>query len=52
MLLWNPKVKFDESGEAHVAITSSDLPGYYVVVVEGIDGNGNVCSVRDYFDVH
>ncbi len=51
VLLWDPNVRLDGNGEVAVAITASDVPGRYVVVVQGMDLEGNRCSTKVYFEV-
>lgn len=52
VLLWVPAVRWDHIGKAQLAITTSDLKGSFVVVVQGIDEQGNRGSVMGYFDVN
>lgn len=51
VLLWKPTLVFDKSQTATVKFTTSDVPGDYVVVVEGLDKQGNVGSMVKYFTV-
>lgn len=39
---WNPHVTTDEAGKATFSFYNTDEPGEYRVVMEGIDGNGNL----------
>lgn len=42
-LYWNPIVKTDSEGVAHVSFYNSDQAGEVMIVVEGIDANGKLC---------
>ena len=51
VLLWEPDLKTTASGESRLVITTSDLSGEYIVVVEGLDEQGNVGSCITPFTV-
>ncbi len=40
LLYWSPDVKTDEKGKGSLSFYSSDLPGRYTVIVQGISENG------------
>ncbi|MBD0332639.1 MAG: hypothetical protein ICV66_08285 [Chitinophagaceae bacterium] len=40
LLFWKPDVKTDEMGKAGISFYTSDLPGKYAVIVQGIDATG------------
>ncbi|RZJ79484.1 MAG: hypothetical protein EOO47_10675 [Flavobacterium sp.] len=41
-LYWNPNVVFDKDGKAKVDFFTSDVPGNYIGIVNGIDDNGSL----------
>jgi hypothetical protein len=41
LLTWLPDVKITGSGTTPISFYTSDLPGTYAVVVEGLDAAGN-----------
>jgi hypothetical protein len=41
-IYWNPNLVTDEKGKASVEYFNSDTKGTYRVVIEGIDGDGNL----------
>jgi len=41
-IYWNPDIITDANGKASFQFTNAATPGTYCVVVEGIDGNGNI----------
>ena len=41
-ICWKPEIITDKEGHASFSFYNPDLPGNYRVVVEGIDGNGNL----------
>jgi hypothetical protein len=40
LLYWSPQIKTDGEGKDHFSFYTSDLPGKYVIVVQGITDNG------------
>lgn len=50
-VLWNPDVKWDESGNATVEYFNADGNGKYKVVVEGMDANGKIGRTVYYYNV-
>ena len=50
-LYWNPLVKTNAAGEAVLDFLTSDLPGKYLIVVNGISGSGEKVYVRKSFIV-
>jgi len=40
LLHWEPGISTDESGHYQLEFYTSDVPGKYAIVVEGLDGNG------------
>jgi hypothetical protein len=40
LLYWSPSIKTDASGKGKLSFYTSDLPGKYAVVVQGITANG------------
>jgi hypothetical protein len=51
LLLWSPNVTTDASGKAQIQFTTSDQPGRYRVVIQGMTGNGTAGSGTMSFDV-
>lgn len=41
-IYWNPALKIDSQGRANIEFYASDLPAAYHVVIEGVDGNGQL----------
>ncbi|RFZ94645.1 hypothetical protein D0C36_03630 [Mucilaginibacter conchicola] len=41
-IYWNPNILTDAQGKASVSFFNADTPGNYLVIMEGIDGNGNI----------
>lgn len=50
LLYWNPELK-TINGRVNLRFFSSDLPGKYVVFVEGITNDGKICIGRSEFQV-
>ncbi|HCE57678.1 MAG TPA: hypothetical protein DER09_07645, partial [Prolixibacteraceae bacterium] len=50
LLYWNNSVT-TKNGEAEIHFLSSDLPGIYHVIVEGISNNGKICVGSCVFKV-
>ena len=51
LLHWSPEIKTDEHGKQSISFYTSDLPGKYAVVVEGITPDGLCGSSVLTFDV-
>lgn len=51
LLYWSPDIKTDEEGSSALDFYTSDRPGRYAVVVQGINSNGNAGSKVVYFTV-
>ena len=51
VLYWAPQLATDERGRGGVSFYSSDLPGRYVVVVEGLTADGKMGSGFAEFEV-
>ena len=51
LLYWSPDIKTDENGSKQVNFYTSDRPGKYAVVVQGINSNGIAGSKIIYFTV-
>ncbi|MFD0750388.1 hypothetical protein ACFQZS_09565 [Mucilaginibacter calamicampi] len=51
VLYWAPDVNTDATGKANVSFYTSDKPGKYIAVIQGIDRNGLVGSYKLKFDV-
>ncbi len=51
LLYWAPNVAIDDTGKRQLQFYSSDLPGKYAVVVQGIAADGNAGSATYTFDV-
>jgi uncharacterized protein YfaS (alpha-2-macroglobulin family) len=51
LLYWAPDLKTDASGKQALSFYSSDLPGRYAIIVQGISSDGRSGSKVSYFDV-
>lgn len=51
VLLWSPEVKADAHGNYDLQFFTSDIPGNYVVVVQGMDDQGKAGSTVITFSV-
>lgn len=51
LLCWNPAVQIGGKGMATQQFFSSDIPGKYVIVVEGISNKGQALSSTSFFEV-
>jgi hypothetical protein len=50
-LYWNPSVKTDKNGKVEIQFWTSDLPGNYVINIQGISGTGEKVSLLKSFKV-
>jgi len=50
-LYWNPSVKTGINGEAEIEFWTSDLPGTYIINIQGISGTGEKVSLYKSFMV-
>jgi hypothetical protein len=50
-LLWKPQLDFGKGEKAVVEFYTSDQKGHYMVVVEGLDNEGNAAAARFPFEV-
>lgn len=50
-LYWNPSVKSDKNGEIELSFWTSDLPGTYVIAIQGISVSGEIISLHKTFRV-
>jgi hypothetical protein len=50
-LYWNPSVKTGINGEAEIEFWASDLPGSYVIDIQGISETGQKVSLQKSFTV-
>jgi hypothetical protein len=51
LLQWSPDITTNENGESQINFYTSDRPGKYVVVVQGINSNGVAGSKVAFFTV-
>ncbi len=51
LLYWTPDIKTDAQGKGKLSFYTSDLPGKYAVVVQGITDEGESGSRVIYFSV-
>ena len=51
LLYWSPNIKTNEQGKKDLNFYTSDLPGHYAVVIQGITADGMAGSTILYFDV-
>lgn len=52
LLYWNPSVKTNENGKKEVSFYTSDIPGQYAVVLQGITAGGKAGSKTIFFRVN
>ena len=52
LLYWNPSLEIDSSSTKEIDFFSSDVPGQYRIVVEGITKSGQVIHSSSYFQVN
>jgi hypothetical protein len=50
-LYWNPSVKTDVNGKAEIQFWTSDLPGNYIINIEGISRTGEKIKLHKTFKV-
>ena len=50
-LFWSPEINTDESGKQITHFYTSDLPGKYVIVVQGLSAGGLIGSHTVFFEV-
>jgi hypothetical protein len=50
-LYWAPELKSDVKGKTQFSFYTSDVPGKYVMVTEGLSAKGQAGSQIRYFDV-
>jgi hypothetical protein len=50
-LYWNPSVQTDSDGKAEIEFWTSDLPGIYNIIIQGIAGTGEKISLFKSFTV-
>ena len=51
LLNWTPEIKTNENGSASVEFYTSDLPGNYAVIIQGLTEDGKTGSNIFHFDV-
>ncbi len=51
VLFWNPDVKTNSNGKGAISFYTGDIPGRYVVVLQGLASNGNAGNYSTTFDV-
>lgn len=52
VLYWNPSVQTDRNGKARVEFYTSDLPGKYIIQVNGLSTTGDAGSASVEFEVN
>ncbi len=50
-LYWNPSVRTERNGQAEVSFWTSDLPGTYIISIQGISESGEKISIQNSFRV-
>ena len=50
-LLWDPLIQSNGRNEVVIPFTTSDVPGGYVITIEGIGPNGTIIQAKHTFDV-
>lgn len=51
LLYWSPDVTTNEKGNGHISFFTGDVPGKYLVVLQGISSNGKAGSESFIFNV-
>jgi hypothetical protein len=51
LLYWSPDIQTNEKGEQEIVFYSSDLPGKFIIVVQGISKDGKTGSSLFEFSV-
>ncbi|MGH2645766.1 MAG: hypothetical protein ACRDE2_17575, partial [Chitinophagaceae bacterium] len=51
VLYWSPDIKTNQQGNASCSFYSSDLTGQYIVIVNGISGDGHAGHDSFTFEV-
>ncbi|HEU5364696.1 MAG TPA: hypothetical protein VFU62_04170, partial [Hanamia sp.] len=51
LLYWSPNVTTNEKGIGHISFFTGDIPGKYLVVLQGISSNGDAGTDRFILDV-
>jgi hypothetical protein len=51
LLFWSPEIKTNAAGKQEQVFYTSDIPGKYVIVAQGLDTSGMAGSQLFYFDV-
>jgi hypothetical protein len=51
LLYWSPDIKTEANGSAGMSFYTSDMPGRYIVVVQGVDEKGRCGSRAISFEV-
>jgi hypothetical protein len=51
LLYWSPQIKTNNAGKQEVSFYSSDLPGKYAVVLQGLTADGKAGSQQIQFEV-
>ena len=50
-LLWSPDITTDQEGKAMIQFYTSDRPGKYMVVLQGMSSGGGFVSAHTFFEV-
>jgi hypothetical protein len=50
-LLWSPDITTDREGETKIQFYTSDRPGTYIVILQGMSADGDFVSAHTFFDV-
>ncbi|MBY0433819.1 MAG: hypothetical protein K2U26_06890 [Cyclobacteriaceae bacterium] len=52
LLQWSPDIRLDNSGEASLELFTSDCPGRFQIILEGISPDGRAGSATNFFYVN
>ncbi len=52
LLYWTPEITTDRNGVQQVSFYTSDVPGRYAVILQGITADGKPGSITTHFSVH
>ena len=51
-IYWNPEVLTDDNGEAIISFYTSDKPGNYLIILQGMDYLGRLGFISQYLQIN
>lgn len=52
VLFWSPEINTDEKGKGNISFYTGDIPGKYLVEIQGISNDGHAGSTSFTFNVN